>query len=157
VNARARTASRSHTRSAQVRRPIGASSPREFNSRIRIRRAYELAQPGDGFRVLVDRLWPRGRSKASLRLAAWAKELAPSTELRKWFGHDPVRWAEFKRRYNIELRAAERVGYLDELTDRARAGMVTLVYGARDEEHNEALVLAEQLRRRLVGTRRTAS
>jgi uncharacterized protein YeaO (DUF488 family) len=157
MNAGARTLSRSPARSAQLGHRLGASTPRGSNSRIQIRRAYEPARRGDGYRVLVDRLWPRGRSKASLRLAAWAKELAPSTELRTWFGHDPVRWAEFKRRYKVELRAAERVGYLDQLAERARAGMVTLVYGARDEEHNEARVLAEQLKRRLVAARRSAS
>jgi uncharacterized protein YeaO (DUF488 family) len=157
MNARFTTLSGSHARSVRVRRLVGSAPPRVSRPRIQIRRAYEAAQAGDGYRVLVDRLWPRGRSKASLRLAAWAKELAPSTALRTWFGHDPARWFEFKRRYKVELRAPERVRYLDELAKRARAGMVTLVYAARDEDHNEARVLAEHLVRRLGAVRRIAS
>ena len=136
-----------------ARRP-GVSTARGSDSTIQIRRAYEPARRGDGYRVLVDRLWPRGRSKASLQLSAWAKELAPSTELRTWFGHDPARWAEFKRRYRVELRTTERADYLKQLAQRAQAGMVTLIYGARDEEHNEARVLADQIRRRVVAARR---
>jgi uncharacterized protein YeaO (DUF488 family) len=157
MNARSTTQSGSHARLARVRHAMGSPGPRVSKPNIQIRRAYEPAQPGDGYRVLVDRLWPRGRSKASLRLTAWAKELAPSTALRTWFGHDPARWIEFKRRYQVELRAPERVGYLDELTKRARAGMVTLVYGARDQDHNEARVLAEHLGRRVRAVPRIAS
>ncbi|HVA85153.1 MAG TPA: DUF488 family protein [Candidatus Saccharimonadales bacterium] len=116
---------------------------------VQIRRAYVDPAPDDGYRILVDRLWPRGRTKASEHLDAWAKELAPSTELRRWFGHDPARWPEFERRYRAELTSADRVARLDELARRARMGMVTLVYGARDEEHNEARIVAEEIERRL--------
>jgi len=111
---------------------------------IRLKRAYEPADRADGYRVLIDRLWPRGVSKEKARLDEWARELAPSTELRTWFGHDPERFEEFRRRYLEELRAqAEKVG---ELRRRAEEGTVTLVYAARDDEHNDAVVLAELLR-----------
>jgi len=111
---------------------------------VRLKRAYDAAEPRDGYRVLVDRLWPRGVSKERARLDEWARELAPSAELRTWFGHDPERFAEFERRYRAELTAHEEK--LDELRRRAREGTLTLVYGARDEEHNDAVVLAELLR-----------
>ncbi len=111
---------------------------------VRMRRAYEPAQDGDGYRVLVDRLWPRGVSKASAQLDEWARDLAPSAELRRWFGHDPARFDEFRRRYRDELAAQGEK--LEELRRRARSGPVTLVYGARDSEHNDAVVLAEVLR-----------
>jgi uncharacterized protein YeaO (DUF488 family) len=108
---------------------------------IRIKRAYEAPQKADGYRVLVDRLWPRGVSKAALRLDAWEKEVAPSPALRKWFGHDPERWAEFKKRYRAELRS--RKPELSALKKRAKR--ITLVYGAKDPAHNHALVLQEAL------------
>jgi uncharacterized protein YeaO (DUF488 family) len=108
---------------------------------IRLKRAYEPPSPEDGYRVLVDRLWPRGVSRERARLDEWAKELAPSTELRHWFAHDPERFAEFKRRYVHELAIHE--DKLQEL--RERDGTVTLVYGARDTEHNEAIVLRDIL------------
>ncbi len=111
---------------------------------VQLKRAYETPAPADGYRVLVDRLWPRGVSRDRARLDEWARELAPSSELRRWFGHDPERYDEFRRRYTEELAAhAEK---LDELRERARSGMLTLVYGARDTEHNDAVVLAEVLR-----------
>ncbi len=94
--------------------------------------------------MLVDRLWPRGVSKERAHLDEWARELAPSAELRTWFGHDPDRFAEFERRYRAELAAHDEK--LDELRRRAREGTLTLVYGARDEEHNDAVVLAELVR-----------
>jgi uncharacterized protein YeaO (DUF488 family) len=112
---------------------------------VRIKRAYEPAGPGDGYRVLVDRLWPRGVPKEEARLAEWARDLSPSPELRRWFGHDPGRFEEFRRRYRAELDAED--AKLRELRRRARTGTVTLVYGARDTEHNGAVVLAELLRR----------
>jgi uncharacterized protein YeaO (DUF488 family) len=115
---------------------------------ISIKRAYEPAEPTDGHRVLVDRLWPRGRSREELHLDEWARELAPSPELRRWFGHDPARWQEFRRRYREELRRPEASAALARLAERAASGRVTLVYGARDTEHNGALVLAELLRER---------
>jgi uncharacterized protein YeaO (DUF488 family) len=110
---------------------------------VRIRRAYEEPERSDGYRVLVDRLWPRGVKKESLRIALWAKDLAPSAALRRWFGHDPARFREFAARYHAELRAAPARGLLAELARRAAGGTVTLVYGARDEEHNGAVVLRD--------------
>jgi uncharacterized protein YeaO (DUF488 family) len=112
---------------------------------VRIRRAYEEPGPDDGYRVLVDRLWPRGVTKEALQLDLWAKDLAPSPALRRWFGHDPARFREFARRYHAELRAAPGRSLLAELARRAAAGTVTLVYGARDEEHNGAVVLRDAL------------
>ena len=112
--------------------------------RVRTKRAYEQAEPGDGYRVLVERLWPRGVTKERAHLDEWAKEIAPSPELRRWFGHDPARFEEFPRRYRDEL--APRQEELDALRRRARNGTLTLVYGARDTEHNGALVLEELLR-----------
>jgi uncharacterized protein YeaO (DUF488 family) len=111
---------------------------------VRLTRAYEQPASSDGYRVLVDRLWPRGVSREEARLDEWAKELAPSATLRRWFAHDPARFAEFRRRYTAELAAHEEK--LGELRRRARNGTLTLVYGARDEEHNDAVVLAELLR-----------
>jgi uncharacterized protein YeaO (DUF488 family) len=112
---------------------------------VRLKRAYDRASASDGYRVLIDRLWPRGVTREQARLDEWARELAPSAELRSWFGHDPSRFAEFRRRYNAELIAQK--GKLRELRRRARNGRLTLVYGARDTEHNDAVVLAAVLRR----------
>ena len=112
---------------------------------VRVKRAYEPATPADGHRVLIDRLWPRGVSRERARLDEWEKELAPSTGLRKWFGHEPSRFGEFRRRYLEELGAQRP--QLSELRRRARDGTLTLVYGAGDTEHNDAVVLAEALRR----------
>jgi uncharacterized protein YeaO (DUF488 family) len=114
---------------------------------IRLKRAYEPAAPDDGYRVLVDRLWPRGVSKRRAELDEWDKELPPSSKLREWFGHEPGRFPEFRRRYIDELRA--NTPRLTELRRRARVGTLTLVYSARDSEHNDAVVLAEVLRRGL--------
>ena len=111
---------------------------------VQLKRAYETPSPSDGYRVLIDRIWPRGISREKARLQEWARELAPSTELRKWFGHDPARFKEFRRRYSRELHAQEPK--VRELRRRAREGTLTLVYGARDTEHNDAVVLAEILR-----------
>jgi uncharacterized protein YeaO (DUF488 family) len=112
---------------------------------VRLKRAYEPPARSDGYRVLIDRLWPRGVSKEQARLEEWARELAPSGELRRWFGHDPAKFDEFRRRYRGEL--ADHDQKLRELRRRAREGTLTLVYGARDSEHNDAVVLAELLRR----------
>ncbi len=110
---------------------------------IRLRRAYDPPTPEDGVRVLVDRLWPRGVRKEAAAIDHWLKDIAPTTELRQWFGHDPVRWAEFRRRYAEELRAhAMEIALLRDLV---RKGTVTLVFGARDEEHNDAVVLRDLL------------
>jgi len=112
---------------------------------FKIKRAYEPASPKDGFRVLVDRLWPRGVSKEHAALDLWLKDIAPSTELRKWFGHDPAKWADFKIRYTRELAKLDEPVHL--LKQKGKRGAVTLVYGARDEEHNHALVLKAYLER----------
>jgi uncharacterized protein YeaO (DUF488 family) len=112
---------------------------------VRLKRAYEPAEGSDGYRILIDRIWPRGITREEAHLDEWARELAPSSELRRWFGHDPARFEEFRRRYREELAAQE--GKLRELRRRAREGRLTLVYGARDSEHNDAVVLAEILRR----------
>jgi uncharacterized protein YeaO (DUF488 family) len=111
---------------------------------VRLKRAYEPAAVSDGYRVLIDRLWPRGVSREEARLDEWAQSLAPSAELRRWFGHEPQRFAEFRRRYTAELGHQE--AKLRELRRRARTGTVTLVYGAHDTEHNDAVVLAGILR-----------
>ena len=113
--------------------------------RIELKRAYAAPSADDGVRVLVDRLWPRGLSKAEARIDRWLKDLAPSTELRKWFGHDPNRWDEFRRRYRAEL--AGKAELMDELRALARARPVTLIFAARDEAHNEAVVLRDELAR----------
>jgi uncharacterized protein YeaO (DUF488 family) len=112
---------------------------------VRLRRIYDPPSPEDGYRVLLDRLWPRGISKSSAHLDAWARDLAASTALRRWFAHDPARWAEFRRRYRAELLAPDRREALDALAERARSGTVTLLYAAQDREHNNAVVLAEVL------------
>ena len=112
---------------------------------VRLKRAYDPAAATDGSRVLIDRIWPRGVSREQAHLDEWARELAPSGELRRWFSHDPDRFAEFRRRYRAELTAQE--AKLRELRQRARQGTLTLVYAARDTEHNDAVVLAELLRR----------
>jgi uncharacterized protein YeaO (DUF488 family) len=114
---------------------------------VRLKRAYEPASAEDGYRVLIDRLWPRGVSRKQAELDEWEKELAPSSKLREWFGHQPGRFAEFRRRYIVELRANR--SRLKELRRRARIGTLTLVYSAHDSEHNDAVVLAEVLRRGL--------
>lgn len=113
---------------------------------VRLKRAYESAAAGDGMRILVDRLWPRGVNKADAAIDHWVKDLAPSTRLRKWFAHDPTRWQEFRRRYAAELRQHPEA--FDQLRDWARQGPITLVYAARDEAHNDAVVLREILLRR---------
>ena len=112
---------------------------------FKIKRAYETPDPTDGFRVLVDRLWPRGLTKEKLRIDAWVKDVAPSTELRKWIHSDVSRWAEFRRRYFKELAAQPEA--VADLRKRARAGKVTLVFAARDPENNHAAILKEYLER----------
>jgi uncharacterized protein YeaO (DUF488 family) len=114
---------------------------------VRLKRAYEPATRTDGHRVLIDRLWPRGVSRQQAKLDGWEKELAPSPELRQWFGHEPEHFEEFRRRYIEELRSQRP--RLAALRRRAREGTLTLVYAARDTEHNDAVVLAEVLRRGL--------
>ena len=112
---------------------------------IQLKRAYDPPSKKDGLRVLVERLWPRGLTKKDVAVGLWLKDLAPSAELRKWFGHDPGKWSDFRRRYRAELRA--RNDLLAMLKDRSRQEPVTFVYAARDEEHNSAVVLKEVLER----------
>jgi uncharacterized protein YeaO (DUF488 family) len=111
---------------------------------VRLKRAYEPPAPTDGYRVLIDRLWPRGVSREQAELDEWERELSPSAELRRWFGHDPSRFVEFRRRYIEELD--DQRPRLAKLRRRAREGTLTLVYAARDTEHNDAVVLAGVLR-----------
>ncbi|MFV0315972.1 MAG: DUF488 domain-containing protein [Microthrixaceae bacterium] len=117
-----------------------------LSSRIWTRRAYETPTRNDGYRVLVDRMWPRGVSKEHLHVEEWMKDIAPSTELRKWFGHDPALWAEFVERYEAEL--AQHTELVDQLVERVCAGRVTLVFAAHDAEHNNAVALGNLLDRR---------
>lgn len=114
---------------------------------VRIKRVYEAPETGDGYRVLVDGVWPRGVSKAKAAVDEWRKEVAPSRELRRWFGHDPQRWDEFRRRYFAELDAADGDA-IERLRERAREEGVTLVFAARDTEHNNAAALREYLEER---------
>jgi uncharacterized protein YeaO (DUF488 family) len=112
---------------------------------IQTKRVYAPPSRDDGYRILVDRLWPRGLSKAKAKVDLWLKDVAPSTELRKWFAHDPAKWTEFKRRYTAELKL-----HRDQMAivkQHAEKGPVTLLFGARDEEHNEALVLQHLLQK----------
>ena len=110
---------------------------------IRLKRAYEKPAPDDGLRVLVERLWPRGLSKEHAAVDLWMKDVAPSSELRRWFNHDPAKWNEFQTRYRAELR--QKNDEVEELRQKCRDGTVTLVYAARDEQHNSALVLKDSL------------
>jgi uncharacterized protein YeaO (DUF488 family) len=118
-------------------------------SEIRLKRAYDEPDAADGYRVLVDRLWPRGMRKDALAIDAWMKEIGPSIELRRWFGHDTARWEEFATRYRAELHQQPAAGLVDELVERATRGTVTLVFGAKDEQHNQAVVLREVIARKL--------
>jgi uncharacterized protein YeaO (DUF488 family) len=111
---------------------------------FRIKRVYDEPSRSDGLRILVERLWPRGLSKGRAAVDVWMKDIAPSPELRKWFGHDPVKWEEFQKRYWTELERDKDA--VNQLRRRIREGTVTLVYAARDEQHNGAIVLGEYLR-----------
>lgn len=110
---------------------------------IRIKRVYSEPTSRDGIRLLVDRIWPRGISKKRARIVAWRKDLAPSTALRKWFGHEPNRWAEFRRRYQAELNRSEVIEDLLNLAGISRQRTITLLYSAADEQHNQAVVLKD--------------
>ena len=116
---------------------------------IRVKRIYDPPDTRDGARVLVDRLWPRGVRKDEAKLTLWLKDIAPSDDLRRWFGHDPARFAEFSWRYRAELRGTREA--MRRLKDLAKAGPLTLLYGAHDEEHNNARVLADYLRAHATG------
>jgi len=116
---------------------------------VNIRRAYDQPGARDGIRILVDGLWPRGVSKADLKISAWEKAIAPSKVLRVWYGHDPAKWPEFRKRYRKELEESPRTEVLDRLVRLAGQGNLTLVFGARDAEHSNAAVIAEAIRIRL--------
>lgn len=113
---------------------------------IVVKRAYEPTSKSDGFRILVDRLWPRGRTKEEVAANLWLKDIAPSSELRKWFGHDPKRWTEFRKKYWTELK--DKKDLIKQIKEKAHQGKVTLVYGAKDEEHNQAIALKEYLEKK---------
>jgi uncharacterized protein YeaO (DUF488 family) len=115
--------------------------------KVRLKRAYDAPSPSDGYRVLVERLWPRGVTKEKLRLDEWLKDLSPSAELRKWFNHDPARWREFKKRYFRELGEQQKT--VQELLGKCRDNPVTLVFAAKDVRHNNAAALKEYLERHL--------
>lgn len=119
---------------------------------VRIKRIYDPPSPDDGYRVLIDRLWPRGLARDAARLDAWARDVAVSDDLRRWFGHDPAKWEEFRARYRAELLAPEKRLLLAELAERARQGTVTILYGAREERYNNAQVLREVLEELLAGS-----
>jgi uncharacterized protein YeaO (DUF488 family) len=110
---------------------------------IQLKRAYEKPERGDGTRILVDRLWPRGLTKGKAKINLWLKDVAPSSGLRKWFGHDPRKWRGFRSRYRAELK--QRGNQLQLISNKAKKGVVTLIYGARDQKHNEAVVLKQLL------------
>ncbi|HEX5413603.1 MAG TPA: DUF488 family protein [Terriglobia bacterium] len=116
---------------------------------VNISRAYDKPGAREGIRILVDGLWPRGVSKADLKISAWEKSIAPSKELRSWYGHDPEKWPEFRKRYRKELHEPPRKEVLDRLIAMAGKGTLTLVFGARDAEHSNAAVIAEAIRARL--------
>ena len=116
---------------------------------VKVKRVYAEPSADDGHRILVDRLWPRGIKKSAAGLSAWLKDLAPSDELRRWFSHDPQRWPEFHRRYLKELQDPAKAELLQNLLDRARQGTVTLVFAAKDEERNNAVVMKTYLDDRL--------
>ena len=113
-------------------------------NKIRIKRIYEDPSDDDGYRILVDRIWPRGVSKEDAKLDSWKKELGPSNELRKWFGHDPEKFAEFEKKYIAELEG--KIGDFTEIRNLAKERTVTLLYGAKDTEHNQAVVLQNVLK-----------
>jgi uncharacterized protein YeaO (DUF488 family) len=135
---------RFHTRSSSVGE-YGRRRSRGMMTTVKIKRVYDAPHLDDGTRILVDRLWPRGVKKEAVRADLWLKEIAPSPELRKWFGHDPERWPEFKAKYSEELRFKKEE--LSIIVRAASAGPVTLLYGARDESHNQAVVLQEMIGR----------
>ena len=120
-------------------RLIGSAVQRYFSMVIRIKRAYETPTEDDGYRILVDRLWPRGISKAKAKIDFWPKELAPSTDLRRWYGHDPAKWSEFKSRYFAELDA--NIELIKELFDYVRRGTVTFIYSSKEQDLNNAVAL----------------
>lgn len=114
-----------------------------MKSSVQMKRVYETPDKDDGTRILIDRLWPRGLTREKAKVDLWLKEIAPSTELRKWFGHDPEKWKEFQKKYKKEIKENKDTWKI--LQDKVKEGKVTLIYGAKDEEHNDARVLLEML------------
>jgi uncharacterized protein YeaO (DUF488 family) len=141
----------------RIRRTRPARGQQRATRGVRIKRAYEAAAPGDGHRVLIDRLWPRGMSKQRGAVDEWAMDVAVSDELRRWFGHERERWTEFVARYRRELQSPAARRALEQLAERARRGGLTLVYAARDEEHNNAVVLRAELEAMLASAGATSS
>src|SRR6185437_869779 len=116
---------------------------------VAIKRAYDPPRRADGIRILVDRLWPRVLEKQAAQIEQWMRELGPSNELRRFFGHDPARWQDFRKRYLTELKRADATSLLAELVEIARNGTLTLIYSAKDQQHNQAVVLKQLLDRNL--------
>ena len=115
---------------------------------IQLKRAYEDVAEKDGKRVLVDKIWPRGKSKKELKIDEWLKEIAPTTDLRKWFDHDEEKFAEFKQRYKKELKSGKQKEAFEQLQEISQKGKITLIYGAKDTKHNQAVVLKELLEKK---------
>lgn len=132
----------------RLRRPESAAAPSQNLATVRVRRIYDQASEQDGVRVLVDRLWPRGMSKPRAEIDEWCRDIAPSTALRRWYGHDPQRFTEFRRRYRHELATGEHAAALHRLTELAGGQTVTLLTATRDPAISEAAVLAELLEQR---------
>jgi uncharacterized protein YeaO (DUF488 family) len=128
-----------------LRRPDSTATPSPGPANVRVRRVYEPVTEQDGIRVLVDRLWPRGMSKARAEIDEWCRDIAPSTALRRWYAHDPQRFTEFRRRYRLELAAGEQATALLHLTELAEGRILTLLTASRDAAISEAVVLAELL------------
>jgi uncharacterized protein YeaO (DUF488 family) len=131
------------TNPGDLRSVFAGPLSRNFVPMLKLKRVYEKPSKEDGFRILVERLWPRGLTKDRAGVDLWLKEVAPSPELRKWYSHDPAKWEEFRRRYEKELE--KKTNEIDLLLDKCREGTVTLVYAAHDEEHNSALLLKQHL------------
>lgn len=126
-----------------LHKPLSLQERKEVPMQLQVKRVYEKPAREDGMRILVDRLWPRGITREKARVDLWLREIAPSSELRKWFGHDPAKWQDFKKRYRQELKnKKEQIALLKE---HLKKGRVTLLYAAKDETHNQALVLKELL------------
>ena len=143
------TRSRQSPTESLARRRISTARTQSKQERpltVQLKRAYDPPSPADGARVLVDRVWPRGVRRAAMGIDAWLPDLGPTVQLRQWFGHDPRRWAEFRRRYRLELQAKRPL--LERLVGYARHGRLTLVFSARDAAHNQAVVIKEMLGRR---------
>ena len=146
VRAKSRTSHKPYTSPARRTRALDAPAAPTGQPDVRIKRIYDKPERSDGVRLLVDRIWPRGVTRRDAALDDWLRELAPSSGLRRWFGHDPKRWSEFRTRYHAELR--QHRPRLDAIRRRAARERVTLLYGAKDTQMNQAIVLQEAIRKR---------